>query len=67
MNPLTKQQEKLRGKNVKDMSSDELRIWIDACDKMENWVKYNKARRSWTASRDEAEEELEKRLKNEHK
>jgi uncharacterized protein with von Willebrand factor type A (vWA) domain len=61
MNPLTKQQEKLRGKKVQDMNSDELRIWISACDKMQNWVKYNKARRSWTESREQAIGELEKR------
>ncbi|MEM9679571.1 MAG: hypothetical protein AAF901_04540 [Bacteroidota bacterium] len=61
MNPLTKEQEKLRGKKVQDMTTDELRIWISACDKMENWVKYNKARRSWTESRDQAIEELERR------
>ena len=61
MNPLTKQEEKLRGKNVRDMNSDELRIWINACDKMENWVKYNKARRSWTESRKQAIAELQSR------
>lgn len=61
MNPLTKEQEKLRGKNVRDMNSSQLRVWINACDKMENWVKYNKARRSWTQSREQAIVELERR------
>ncbi|WP_430401209.1 hypothetical protein [Flavobacterium sp.] len=63
-NPLTKQQEQLRGKKVNDMTNQELEIWVQACDKMENWVDVNKARRSWTKSRDEAESELEKRTKN---
>jgi hypothetical protein len=63
-NPLTKQQEQLRGKKVNDMTNHELEIWVQACDKMENWVDVNKARRSWTKSRDEAESELEKRTKN---
>lgn len=62
--PLTKQQENLRGKKVIDMTNEELEIWINACDKMENWVKHNKARRSWTTSRDEAELELEQRNQN---
>jgi hypothetical protein len=60
---LTKQQEKLRGKKVSDMTILEITTWIEACDKMENWVKGNKARRSWTQSRDEAENELIKREK----
>ncbi|WCO03487.1 hypothetical protein [Psychroserpens ponticola] len=63
-NPLTKQQERLRGKKVNDMTNQELETWIQACDKMENWVNANKARRSWTQSRDKAESELEKRTKN---
>jgi hypothetical protein len=54
--PLTKSQQLLRGKRVADMNEDELRDWIDACNKMENWVKHKKARRSWTASREAAEE-----------
>jgi len=60
-NPLTKKQEKLRGKKVIDMTDDELRSWINACDRMESQIKYNKARRSWTQSREEAEDELIKR------
>ncbi len=64
MNPLNKQQEKLRGKKVEDMNPEELLLWIDACNKMENWVSHNKARRSWTSSRDEAMEEYEKKTGN---
>lgn len=62
-NPLSKQQEKLRGKEVCNMTIDELNVWIKACDEMENWVHANKARRSWTSSRFEAIDELEKRLR----
>ncbi len=43
------------------MSFEELKSWINACDRMEKWVKFNKARRSWTESREEAIIELEKR------
>lgn len=61
MNPLTKEQEKLRRKDVRDMSIPELQLWISVCNKMENGVKYNKARRSWTKSRGSALDELDKR------
>ncbi|MFD0843576.1 hypothetical protein ACFQ1F_08545 [Flaviramulus multivorans] len=60
-NPLTKQQEKLRGKKIVDLTDAELLLWINACDKMENWVGGNKARRSWTSSRQDAVDEIEKR------
>ncbi len=59
--PLTKQQEKLRGKKIVDMTNAELHSWINACDRMETYVKGNKARRSWTKSRDEAENEMQSR------
>jgi len=61
---LSKQQEKLRGKKIIDMTNDELIIWLKACVIMENQVKGNKARRSWTSSYVEAELELEKRNNN---
>lgn len=61
-NPLSKNQEKLRGRKVSDMAIEELKSWIEACNRMEKWVSYNKARRSWTQSRMEAETELEKRI-----
>lgn len=60
--PLTKSQQQLRGKQVRDMSIDELNDWIVARDRMEVWLQHNKARRSWKDSRDEAEEELTRRL-----
>jgi len=59
--PLSKSQQQLRGRNVIDMTVAQLRDWIDACDKMELWVKANKARRTWTRGRREAEAELKRR------
>jgi hypothetical protein len=43
------------------MSADQLRDWIDACNKMERWVDAKKARRSWRLGRQEAFEELARR------
>jgi hypothetical protein len=43
------------------MSIAQLRDWIDACMKMERSVEFNKARRSWKRSREEATEELTRR------
>lgn len=60
-NPLTKEQEELRGKNISSFSI-ELNEWIEACERMEVWVKTNKARRSWARSKEKAECELSKRL-----
>lgn len=61
--PLTKEQQALRGKKITDMTLHELRIWIEACNRMEKWITgANKARRSWASSGVEAEEELRKRL-----
>lgn len=58
---LTKSQQLLRGRDIRTMSITELRDWIDACDKAEQIVKPNKARRSWTRSRNAAVEELQRR------
>ena len=60
---LTKQEEKLRGKKVIDMTISELKIWINACNKMERLVKANKVRRNWTKSRDDAELALENKTR----
>jgi hypothetical protein len=60
-NPLTGEQESLRGRKIKDMSDDQLRLWIDACDRMEHWVGFAKARRTWKRSRSAAAEELASR------
>lgn len=43
--PLSKSQQALRGRKLCDMSVERLKDWIDACDKMELWVGYAKARR----------------------
>jgi hypothetical protein len=60
-NPLTKSQRELRGRDVRDMSIEQLHDWIDACSKMERWVDFNKARRSWKHGREEALAELARR------
>ena len=59
--PLTKSQQSLRGRRIVDMSDAQLRDWIHACEKMENWVKHAKARRKWRLGGVEAEDELERR------
>jgi hypothetical protein len=59
--PLSKSQQHLRGRNVADMTTDQLRDWIDACAKMERWVTAAKARRSWKLSGQHAQQELERR------
>jgi hypothetical protein len=43
------------------MTVDELRDWINACDKMETWTKFAKARRSWKLARESAFDELARR------
>ena len=50
-NPLTKEQEQLRGKKIVDLSLEQLSVWINACERMENWVKDSKSRRSWRKSK----------------
>ena len=61
MEPLTRSQSSLRGKKIRDMTEEELRDWIRACDKMETYVKPAKARRGWKASGIEARAELARR------
>jgi len=61
VSPLTRSQTSLRGRDIRDLSNEQLHDWIDACDKMERHVKYKKARRGWTSSRAEAEAERERR------
>lgn len=62
MDPLTKTQQALRGRDPRDLSLDQLRDWIDACKKMEHWVKDKKARKEWRKSREQTVAELERRL-----
>ena len=59
--PLTKNQQNLRGRSIDDMSIEQLRDWIDACTKMENWVGAKKARRDWRLGREAASAELVRR------
>jgi hypothetical protein len=58
---LTRSQQSLRGKNVRDMTAEELHDWLDACEKMEIRVKPAKARRSWKSSGAAARAKLERR------
>jgi hypothetical protein len=58
-NPLTGEQEGLRGRRVEHMTDAQLLLWIDACERMRRWVKPAKARRSWTEGRRRAEAEIE--------
>lgn len=59
--PLTRSQQQLRGKNIRDLTDAQIRDWIAACDKMERWVTAAKARRGWRLSRNEALAELARR------
>ena len=56
---LTKSQQALRGRDLRDLSIAQLHDWIEACTNMERSVKFNKARRSWKRSREEALAELD--------
>ena len=61
--PLTKSQQKLKGRKVTDMTVEQLKDWIEACEKMERWIaRAGKARREWKRSGQEAQTELEGRL-----
>jgi hypothetical protein len=60
-NPLTKAQEALRGRQIADMTEQQLRLWIDACDRMEVWSHTPaKARRGWKRSREVAADALQR-------
>jgi hypothetical protein len=59
--PLSKSQQSLRGRKIADMTDHQLRDWIQACEKMENWVGHAKARRGWRLSGVQAEKELDRR------
>jgi hypothetical protein len=58
---LTRSQQSLRGKNIRDMTAEELRDWLEACEKMEIHVKPAKARRAWKSSGAAVRAELERR------
>jgi len=57
--PRTRRDYALTKKGVSNMSAAELQEWIRLCEKMEDWVRAAKARRSWKESRVEAEHRLE--------
>lgn len=59
--PLTSSQQKLRGKQVTDMTDAQLSDWIDACNTMERFLKSPKSRRSWKGARARALAEIERR------
>jgi hypothetical protein len=53
---LTKRELALQKKGIVNLSVGELQEWIQLCERMEECVRASKARRSWKASRFEAEE-----------
>jgi len=55
---LSKEETKLQKKGVENLSQEELKQWIEVCERNENDVNYKKARKSWIASRKEAEQRL---------
>ena len=57
---LSKEELKLQKKGVENLTQEELKRWIEICERNENDVKYNKARRTWVKSRQQAEARLEK-------
>lgn len=59
--PLSKSQQKLRGREIRVMTDEQLVDWVHACHAMEKWVNHAKARRSWKRSGQEAEAEIERR------
>jgi hypothetical protein len=60
--PLSKAQQALRHQEVVNMTEEQLRDWIDACDHMETWPQTpKKSRRTWKNSRGEAVNELLRR------
>jgi len=60
--PLSSSQQALRGRKVADMTEQQLRDWIDACDRMDAWPHTaNKARRDWKNGRAAAVAELARR------
>jgi hypothetical protein len=50
-----------RGRRLADLTDRELKMWLDACERMELWVRFAKARRTWKRSRVAALEEQAKR------
>jgi hypothetical protein len=59
--PLTREQEELRGRDVRELTETQLGVWLVACERMERWVKAAKARRSWKTAAAAATAELARR------
>ena len=59
--PLSKEQETLRGQDVRTMSDAQLTIWIEACEKMQSSVPHKNGRKGWGESKKLAVAILEKR------
>jgi len=59
--PLSKSQQKLRGREIRVMTDEQLVDWIHACHAMEKWVGHKKARHAWKLSGKEAEAEIQRR------
>lgn len=55
---LSKEEKKLQKKGVENLSQEELKQWIEICNRNENDVNFKKARKSWVESRKSAEERL---------
>ncbi len=64
---LSKKELKLQKKGVDNLSKEELLEWIEICKRNENTIKFNKARRSWSKSRKEAEKNLYRKTNILHK
>ena len=66
--PLSSEQQALESKKIEDMSVAELKLWIDACDRIEQSnIHEIKVGRNWTSAKAKAERELQKRLSNKKK
>jgi hypothetical protein len=63
--PLSKDQEKLRGRDVRTMSNEHLVLWLDACEKMISSVPHKNGRKGWKESKALAESILIKRKNTE--
>lgn len=56
---LSKEETKLQKKGVENLSQEELKQWIEICERNANDIKYKKARKSWVASSKSAEKRLD--------
>ena len=59
--PLPAEQEELRHRKLENMTDEQLVLWIEACEIMERWVTFSKARRTWKRAREATVAEIGKR------